>query len=245
MRRPVTKAAAAATTLTAIAYPLARRGGVVRRLVSQGVVAGLATTTAAATAHRWGSARAGAAAAVVVAATAAVERIGTATGLPFGRYRYTGRLRPVVGGVPVVVPLAWFAMAVPAREAAHAALGPASRTTTRISLGAAALTAWDLFLDPQMTAEGFWRWSLTGRYRGIPATNFLGWMLSGAAVMALLEVLLPPGRPEAALVSVYAGTAVMETLGFAAFLGDPLVAAVGGLAMLPVAALATARVVRG
>ena len=34
-------------------------------------------------------------------------------------------LRPTVAGVPVVVPLAWWAMALPAREVAHAALGRA------------------------------------------------------------------------------------------------------------------------
>ena len=35
-----------------------------------------------------------------------------------------------------------------------------------VVLGAAALTAWDLFLDPQMTTEGYWRWARRGRYRG-------------------------------------------------------------------------------
>ena len=53
-------------------------------------------------------------------------------GVPFGRYRYTGRLRPDVAGVPVVVPMAWWAMAVPAREAAHAALGRRSTAAARI-----------------------------------------------------------------------------------------------------------------
>ena len=35
---------------------------------------------------------------------------------------------------------------------------PRSSPWRRIALGAVALTAWDLFLDPQMTAEGYWRW---------------------------------------------------------------------------------------
>ena len=76
------------------------RGGELRRHLSGAVVAGLATTTTLATAGRWGWARAGLGAAAVSAATAAVERVGTSTGLPFGRYRYTGRLRPEVAGVP-------------------------------------------------------------------------------------------------------------------------------------------------
>ena len=118
---------------------------------------------------RWGWTRAGVGAAAVSAATAAIERIGTTTGLPFGRYRYTGRLRPAVAGVPAVVPLAWWSMAVPAREVANAALGSRSTPPGRIVLGAVALTAWDLFLDPQMTAEGYWRWTARRRVPRHPA----------------------------------------------------------------------------
>ena len=39
-------------------------------------------------------------------ATGVVERVGTQTGLPFGRYAYTGALQPQVAHVPVIVPLA-------------------------------------------------------------------------------------------------------------------------------------------
>jgi putative membrane protein len=244
IRRPVTTAAGAATALAAIAFPLASRGGAARRAVSQGVVVGLATTTTAAVTARWRPARSSLAGLAVLAGTAAVERLGTATGVPFGRYRYSGALRPEVAGVPAVVPLAWWAMAVPAREAAHAALGPVSGPVSRIGLGAVALTAWDLFLDPQMTAEGYWLWWRPGRYRGIPLSNYAGWLASGVAVMALLEAVLPAGGPDAALVVEYAVTAAMEALGFAAFLGDRLVATVGGVAMLPIAGLAVARLLR-
>ena len=153
---------AVATALGMIAFPLARPGGELRRHLSGAVVVGLATTTTSATAGRWGWARAALGAAVVGVTTAAVERVGTSTGVPFGRYRYTGRLQPEVAGVPVIVPLAWWSMAVPAREAAHGALGRWSTPARRVALGAVALTAWDLFLDPQMTAEGFWRWSRGG-----------------------------------------------------------------------------------
>jgi putative membrane protein len=185
--------------------------------------------------------RAGTAAATVSLATAAVERVGTATGVPFGRYHYTGRLRPAVAGLPVIVPLAWWSMAVPAREVAHAALGVLSTRLGRLALGATALTAWDLFLDPQMTAEGYWRWRRRGVYRGIPLTNYAGWLATAAGVMAALEVLVPAARPDRALAGAYAAMAVMETVGFAVFFGDPLVAAVGGAAMLPIAALAALR----
>jgi len=226
-----------------VAYPLARQGGTARRVLAPVVVGALAVTTTSAL-RPWGRRRAAIAAGVVTVATAAVERIGTATGVPFGKYGYTDRLQPSIAGVPVAVPLAWWATAAPARDAAHAALGRRSTPARRVALGAVALTAWDLFLDPQMVAEDFWRWRRVGRYRGIPLTNFAGWLVTSAAVMAFLEWALPPQeRAEPALVVEYAGMAAMETVGFAAFFRDPLVAAVGGAAMLPIAATAVARVI--
>ncbi len=239
-----------ATTAAAgamVATPLASQRSARRRTLASLVIGGLAVTTASRAAERWGAARTGTAAAAVVAATTALERLGSVTGVPFGRYRYTGLLQPTVAGVPAIVPLAWFAMAVPSREVAHAALWQRSTPGRRIALGAIALTAWDVFLDPQMVGEGYWSWRRTGRYRGIPLTNFVGWLLTSLGVMALLEVTLPP-RPretDTTLVSEYASMAAMETLGFAAFFRDGAVAAAGGAAMLPFAFVAALRHARG
>lgn len=247
MSRPSVLVAGALTTaIGMIVTPLAPRGGPVRRSLSGVVIAGLATTTAAATVRRWGAARTGVAGAVIGGIAHTVERCGSRHGLPFGRYRYTDALRPQVGGVPIVVPAAWFAMAVPSREVAHAALGDRSTAARRVVLGAAALTAWDLFLDPQMVGEGYWAWAKVGRYRGIPASNFIGWFVTSLGLIALLEVMLPvdtaePVQPDPVLVGEYAFIAVMETLGFARFFRDRTVALVGGAAMLPVAIAALAR----
>lgn len=240
MRPGVARALPGAITFAGmVATPLARRGGPVRRALSSVVVTGLFATTATAASRRWGAPRALGTAVGVGAATTAIEHVGTVTGVPFGRYAYQGVLRPEIARVPAIVPLAWFAMAVPAREAAHAALGARSSRLGRVALGAAALTAWDLFLDPQMVGEGYWQWARTGRYRGIPWTNYAGWFVTSAAVMAALELTLPADRPaDAELVAEYATMAGMETLGFAVFFRDRVVAAVGGLGMLPVSALA-------
>ena len=54
------------------------------------------------------------------------------------------------------------------------------------------MTAWDLFLDPQMTTEGYWRWASGGRYRGIPARNFVGWFAVAAGGLLLLVLGLSP-----------------------------------------------------
>jgi uncharacterized membrane protein len=240
MKRSMMRALPAAVAVAGmIATPLMRPRGRARRALSGVVVGGLFATTASAAAGRWGTPRAATAATTVGAATTLIEHVGTSTGFPFGSYAYSGMLRPTVVGVPVAVPLAWFAMAVPAREAARSALGSRSTVASRIALGAVALTAWDLFLDPQMVAEGYWRWARAGRYRGIPISNFAGWLLTAAGVMAVLEVVLPPNQAaDPLLVAEYGGVAVMQTLGFARFFGDRTVALVGGVGMLPLAGVA-------
>ena len=238
-------AAGAVTVGAMIATPLLPQGGRARRALSTVVVVGSFATTTANAVRRWGAVRATTAAGATAVATTAVERVGTKTGLPFGRYAYTAALQPQVADVPAIVPLAWFAMGLPAREAAHAALGEHSTPARRIALGSAALTAWDLFLDPQMVGEGYWVWARRGLYRGIPLGNFVGWFLTGLGVMAALEALLPPNRyadgcadADGALVAEYSFMGVMETVGFARYFRDPVVAVVGGLGMLPVAGAA-------
>lgn len=227
------------TLAAMIATPLCRPTGRARRHLATVVVTSLAATTAGRAARRWTLRQVIETVLAVGTGTAAAEWIGSTTGFPFGRYRYTGALQPTVGPVPLLVPAAWFAMAVPARETAHAALGTASTPARRLGLGAVALTAWDLFLDPQMVGEGYWQWRRPGRYRGIPLSNYLGWLLVSAAVMGCLERLLPPDSDaDGSLVGEYTAIGVLETVGFARYFADPLVAVVGGSAMVPLSIVA-------
>ena len=46
-----------------------------------------------------------------------------------------------------------------------------------------------MFLDPRMAREGYWTWPQGGRYEGIPASNFAGWLVTGAGVFALWALL--------------------------------------------------------
>ena len=214
--------------LAQIAVPLTEEHAVLTTVV---VVAFAATTTSFAAAV-WGWRRALVAAIVVVAGTTVLERVGTSTGLPFGEYRYTGELQPTIAGVPLAVTLAWLAMAVPAREVAARLAAPGWR---RVALGAVALTAWDVMLDPQMVDEGYWVGAGGGPWRDVPLSNYAGWLVSSAAVLVVLDRLLPrPGRSRP-LLGLYTWWAVMQTLGFLVFFGDPLVGLVGGLCMVPLA----------
>ncbi|WP_246613426.1 carotenoid biosynthesis protein [Paractinoplanes bogorensis] len=118
----------------------------------------------------------------------AVEAIGVATGFPFGTYDYSGQLGPKILGVPLIIPLAWTWMAWPAWLAAQRL--PLGRWA-RVGVAASGLAAWDLFLDPQMVAEGYWRWesptpALPG-VPGIPVGNYLGWLGFAVVLMTVLD----------------------------------------------------------
>ncbi|WP_064743521.1 carotenoid biosynthesis protein [Actinomadura rifamycini] len=213
-----------------------------------GPVVGLLTAGAGCfAASRLGAGRAAGAVGAAAALGYAAEWVGVRTGVPFGRYSYTGVLRPQVGGVPAAVAAAWAGMGL-ASHAVAATLVPDGRRWTRVAVGASALTAWDLFLDPQMTRLDLWRWARRGAYRGVPASNFAGWLAASALLTGAVDALVGPGRDVAeGLVATYAVMAVMETVAFAAVFRprDPLVAAAGGTAMgafaVPAAVLAARR----
>ncbi|MFG2088928.1 carotenoid biosynthesis protein [Spirillospora sp. NPDC048824] len=211
------------------------------------VVGLLAAGAACFVASRRGFGRAGGAVGAAVAIGYAAEWIGVRTGVPFGRYSYTPVLRPQVGGVPVAVAGAWAGMGL-ASHAAAATLVPEGRKGTRVAVGAAALTAWDVFLDPQMLRLDLWRWEDPGVYRGVPVGNFAGWLGVSALLMAVTDPIVGWERDAPGwLVALYGVMAAMETLAFAAVFDPPdrLVAVAGGTAMgafaVPAAVLAFRR----
>ncbi|MBB6398249.1 putative membrane protein [Actinomadura coerulea] len=222
------------------------------------VVVLLAASAVAFLADRRGPGRAAGAFAATVAIGYAAEWAGIRTGLPFGEYAYTSVLRPQAGGVPVIVAAAWGGMGL-AAHAVATAIAPQNRVA-RWAAGAAALTAWDLFLDPQMLRLGLWTWADDGPYRGVPLSNFAGWLVVSFVVMLAVDLIVgredtavpsrgpgpawkrgpawsrgPASRPgpSRGLVTLYSVMAGMETLAFAAVFEprDPLVAAAGGVAM--------------
>jgi uncharacterized membrane protein len=216
-----------AVWLAQVSIPLLERGH--RAGPTLAVVAFLALSVACSAAAA-SSVRAGAVAVTITCAFGlAVEVVGTRTGVPFGAYSYTDALQPHVAGVPVAVVLAWAGMGIPAWAVACALGGNVS---VRILCGAVALTGWDLFLDPQMVSEGYWVWPHDGAYRGVPLSNYLGWLVASTTLMAVLHVVVP-GLRSRLLAASYLLMSIMETVGFAVFFGDAVVALVGGVVCLP------------
>ena len=239
-------ALAAVLVLTAIAYPLSSGAG--RDAVSWTIVLlGAALSVSHALLAR--GPRTGIGVLLLVAVTAIVfEAVGLATGFPYGRYSYSDTLGPTLLGVPFLVPLAWLMMAWPSRVLAErltSGVRPARRRLARIGTAAAVFAGWDVVLDPQMVQAGYWTWAdpspgLPG-IDTVPLTNLAGWLLAGAVLMTLLEVLVDrtavadsPRIGDAAPLLALAWMTLGGALAHAGWLGLPGSAAWGAALGIPV-----------
>ncbi len=122
------------------------------------------------------------------------EAIGVASGYPFGPYRYTPALAPMLLGVPVVVVGAWVILFVYVRQM-H--LG--------VVLGAALMAALDLVIDP-LAANflGYWEWQGSGPYYGVPLLNFIGWFAVALIIFSLTPRKIIPNRA-----ALWLGTSIL------------------------------------
>jgi uncharacterized membrane protein len=214
-----------------------------RQVAATRGIVGLMLATSVAEAIEARGARRGAALCASAAAVGfAAEVAGVASGRPFGHYTYSGKLGPRVAGVPLLAAAAWTMMARPAWVVAGLTT---RRRATRVPVAAAALAAWDVFLDPRMVREGYWSWpgtqsaSRTGtgggwRFEDVPASNFAGWLGVAGAIFAVWAVLDPdddPVRDGDGALALYTWTWIGETVANVAFWGRPRVALAGGAAM--------------
>jgi len=155
------------------------------------------------------------------------EWLGSSSGFPFGRYSYTALLQPQLFGVPLLIPLAWMMMLPPAWAIGRLSAQRLNLPHLHWLLAALAFTAWDLFLDPQMTAWGFWVWHQPGAYFDIPLVNYLGWAL----VSSLITLAVRPSRlPIRPLAVIYSLTWGLQSIGQAFFWHQPGPALAGFLA---------------
>lgn len=126
------------------------------------------------------------------------EFLGTHTGLVFGRYSYSETaIGPLVGLVPVLLPLAYFSMGYAAYYVtrtmlrnAHRRMGGGELVLTSL-LSAFVMTAIDIVSDPiAATLGGKWTWEDGGAYFGVPIHNFYGWLGTTFAFFLVVSWLL-------------------------------------------------------
>jgi len=122
-------------------------------------------------ARRWGL--------IVLVCALGVETLGAATGFPFGAYRYTDHFGPMLGLVPLTIPLAWHVVVTNALLISRLTL-PHSSRLAETSLTAFLCTLYDFILEPfATTVKGYWIWN----GGAIPLQNYAAWfILSGLLI---------------------------------------------------------------
>lgn len=134
------------------------------------------------------------------------EEVGVGTGLIFGPYHYTDVLGMKLGLVPILIPIAWFAMIYPSYVIANlitdgqpsGSRGGLARIAWVSLLSAMVMTAWDLLIDPILSHPNVhaWVWDRLGSYFGIPIHNYLGWMLTTFTVYLVYRIFERRSAPQ-------------------------------------------------
>ena len=114
---------------------------------------------------------------LVIAATISYlwEFIGVETGIPFGQYSYTSALGPMIGPVPVFIPLLWCALGYFCMQASDYYIA-----------ASALMVSLDLSFDPVFsTSLHLWIWQSPAQYFGVPLSNFFGWFVASLTFFAV------------------------------------------------------------
>ena len=181
--------------------------------------------------QQWGFSRTARTFGLVALITWGAEALGHTTGIPFGAYHYTDTLQPQIFGVPALIPLAWFMLLPSSWAMGQIIVGERDswqKHAAFIVMSALALTAWDLFLDPQMVAWNFWQWDVDGIYFGIPLSNYFGWFVVAAFVTAIIR---PAPLKMMPLALIYGVVWFLQSFGQAFFWGQIGPAIFGCIAM--------------
>lgn len=173
------------------------------------------------------------------------EALGSKTSFPFGAYHYTDLIQPQILGVPLLIPIAWFMMLPSSWAVAQTFTSHISDSRLRrisfVAVSALSLTAWDLFLDPQMVKWGLWVWAEPSGYFGIPWQNFAGWILVAAIITACVNPIRLRVFP---FLLIYAIVWILQTIGLSIFWNLPGPGLVGFLVMGGFALLSIHRIWR-
>ncbi|MDT7724602.1 MAG: hypothetical protein QOI21_1178 [Actinomycetota bacterium] len=129
-----------------------------------------------------------------------LENLSIQTGFPFGHYHYTGDGK--IFQVPWFIGPAYLATGYLAWMIATVLLDDVRRDSPWLTtigtpiIGAFAMTAWDLALDPSTsTINQAWIWENGGGFFGVPLVNFLGWTFTVYLFMQVFALYLRSRGP--------------------------------------------------
>ncbi|MFB6116409.1 MAG: bisanhydrobacterioruberin hydratase [Candidatus Nanosalina sp.] len=113
-----------------------------------------------------------------------IEYVGLKTGWPYGSFEYQVHLGPMINGVPLGLPLFFIPLVLNSYLLVNLFRVNGKLKRFLATLGLIVLI--DLVLDPAAVALGIWTYG-EGVFYGVPASNFLGWLLSGTVAVLFME----------------------------------------------------------
>lgn len=218
-----------------ITWPLVQ--GDLRDVVT---VSAVQTLAAAALLHAWGTQGS-----TYASRLASVALLGsytvTALGIVLADLGFSARLGPQVGGVPLMVPLAWLTLLHLGLELARRCGG---NTAGRVVVAGCTVGMTNLYFEPQLAGAGYLTWSGTVPDPTAVLMHTVVWILVAAALAYAVIDIAGPGRvgigvtmPLLALLWVWLGPFLADALPMAPFLAQPGVAVRGlvgmGLVLVP------------
>ncbi len=124
---------------------------------------------------------------LLVAYTYVIEHLGVRTGWPYGTFEYTISLGPMLGGVPLALPVFFIPLVMNAYLLCLLLLGSrAANGWLRLLVVIPAVVMMDVVLDPGAVALGFWDFG-GGAFYGVPLSNYAGWVLSATVAVVALD----------------------------------------------------------
>jgi uncharacterized membrane protein len=122
-------------------------------------------------ARRWGV--------IVLVCAFGIETFGAIIGFPFGDYHYTDRFGPVLGVVPLTIPLAWHVVVTNALFVVRA-VAPHLPRLAEAALAGLLCTLYDFILEPfATTVKHYWIWT----EGTIPPLNYVAWFVLSALLV--------------------------------------------------------------
>jgi uncharacterized membrane protein len=118
---------------------------------------------------------------IVVVFAYGIETLGTKTGIPFGEYHYTGDFGPMLGLVPLTIPLAWHVVVTNALFLVRAIVPHTSRIAEAVVTGLLC-TMYDFVLEPfATTIKHYWIWT----EGAVPPLNYVAWFVLSAMLVGI------------------------------------------------------------
>lgn len=113
-----------------------------------------------------------------------IEFVGLKTGWPYGQFHYGVSLGPHILGVPLGLPLFFIPLVL--NSYILVSLSGIEKNYQKVLATIGFVLVVDLVLDPAAVSLDLWSYS-SGGYYGVPVSNFLGWVLSGAVAVLLVD----------------------------------------------------------